>query len=413
MSWLDKVKNDLVIVTGDGVSFSPNWMRASKEKEYNVSEFEYFQQPGTLVFRNLPKGRRYNLEIYFQGDDCIELAQAFEDSADDPRAWTIKHPFYGNIIVQPLGLLFDNGSYNVSKITGTVVETIVDGGPKGTADPVDKINFDKTELDTIFAQSYGGTVLPTNDDINILIDRNTKAFNIALPSIKLDIDAQTYFNLFNQANAAALQIASDVQGSIIQVQNLFNAPAQFGTTVKIRISMLQAQYNVLRESILNLSGSSSDLFNKNTKKGFENSGGMIVSSAARSAVTNMDYNNRNDVILVIEQILALSNLYFADLDLFQSPTVNSPDAYIPDVDSMIALSSLVNFTVSSLFTVALESKQERALYCESDTNVINLAHRLYGLQPDDSTIATLIANNEIGLLELLQIKKGRKIIWYV
>jgi len=68
---------------------------------------------------------------------------------------------------------------------------------------------------------------------------------------------------------------------------------------------------------------------------------------------------------------------------------------------------------SELFEIAISAQQERSILCDSDTNVILLAHRFYGLLIDDSTIQRVMDNNSIGLSEILDIKKGRKILYYV
>lgn len=414
MSWIDKIKNDLIIVTGDGNTFRPAWMNASKEKEYNIAEFEFPDIKGTLVSRKLSKGRKYSLEIYFQGANCIEDAAAFERSADDPRAWTITHPFYGNITVQPLGLVFDNTMYNVSKVTSMVIETITEGGPRGNVDAVSKIKYDKDQLDKIFAQAYALRLkVPTSSDKTLLTNNVKKVYDLGLPSIKLDIDAENYFNAFNAANSAILNLAADIAANIAFVQALINEPLQFVNSIKIRIQTLVNQFNSLRTAIFNLSATSSPNYNSRTKAGDEHNRGMIISAMAVASVTEMDYITREDVVATVESIVDTYNQYILDLDTFQSSNGGSTSSYIPDADSLIALGDLVDFAVSSLFTVALNSKQGRILYCEKDTNLINLAHRLYGLTIDDSTLESLAATNNIGLLELLQIKKGRKIIWFV
>jgi hypothetical protein len=66
-----------------------------------------------------------------------------------------------------------------------------------------------------------------------------------------------------------------------------------------------------------------------------------------------------------------------------------------------------------LFEIAISAQQERSILCDSDTNVILLAHRFYGLLLDDSTIQRVMDNNSIGISEILDIKKGRKILYYV
>lgn len=412
MSWLDKVKNKLVIKCGDGNTYTPSWINATKQKEYNIAEFEFPETDGTLVFRSRPKGARYNLELYFQGDDCIDLADAFEKSSDDARAWTLSHPFFGLIIVQPLGIDRDNTKYNVSKITTTVVETIITSLPTGTIDPADFIAHNKEILDQTVSSDYAANFSPTPSDIDQITTNMAQVKKAGLPSLKLDIDAQKYFNAFNNANTAIQNLANDVQQNMLIIQDFLNFPALITQSVKIRVQTLVNQFTTLQASINNLQNAASSLFDTNTKRTYEAQGNTVISTMAIAATTQMDYSNRNDVISIIEAILTVYNSFLTDLDSFQDVNASSPDSYVPSFNSMIGLNDLINFTVSSLFIIGLQSKQERVLYLEADTNVIKLAHRLYGLLPDDSTIDTLIANNNIGLNEILQLKKGRRIIYY-
>jgi len=414
MSWLDKINNNFTITTGEGSNFSPNWLNATKQKDYNVSEFEFPNVPGTLVYRSLPKGIKYLIEIYFQGDDNLDQASKFEKAADDPRYWRVSHPFYGLIFVQPLGLHFDNTKYNVSKITGMVVETIVEQFPKGSTEPVDKINFDKANSDEERA-NYFETVEPTPsvETITQLTDNVNKSYALMVPNINLDIDAGEYFNRYNSALTSILNITGQVSTAMLVVSDFYNAPIKFTQSVTNRIQGLTNQFLAIRTEILNLFNNNPSQFTPAAAIVFEVTAAGIISAIATSAVTNMNYGSRNGVISAIESIISPYNTFIQDLDTMQSTTGGDPTSYIPDAASMMQLSDLINFTISSLFTIALNSKQERVLYLEADSNVVLLAHRLYGLTEDDSTIDTLIANNQIGLSELLSIKKDRKIVYYV
>jgi len=415
-SWLDRVNNDFTITTGDGKTYTPKWMKATKEKEFNIAEFEFPEVEGTLVYRSLSKGRRYNIEIYFQGDDHLDVASNFDISSDDPRAWKISHPYYGLITVQPLGLSFDNSKMNVSEITGTLVETITEENPQGSLDPIDSINFNKNQLDLTVQTNLGNQIPPlqiTPILQNQMLSQVQSAYQNGLPIIRIDTDATEYFNAFTKVNAAITGYTTQASNALIFLSDLYNSPINFTTSVKNRITTLTNQFNSVRTNVMTLLLQNSPNLTPKAKTVYENAGVTIISAAAVASVTNMDYNNRNDIIAIIEAILALYQQLLADLDALQSANAGSTTSYVPDANSLIELNSLLNQTVSSLFTVGLSSKQERILYCEWDTNLILLAHRLYGLLPDDSTIQTLMDNNEIGLSELLEIKKGRKIIYYV
>ena len=101
------------------------------------------------------------------------------------------------------------------------------------------------------------------------------------------------------------------------------------------------------------------------------------------------------------------------LDVIQTDDSDELDSYVPDNQAMQLISSLVNFTLSNLFIIALNAKQERSIVLEADSNLINLAHRFYSLDLDDENIDELILNNNIGINEHLLVKKGRIIRYYV
>jgi hypothetical protein len=136
---------------------------------------------------------------------------------------------------------------------------------------------------------------------------------------------------------------------------------------------------------------------------------------AASAATPLDgdYGNRADVLQIITPIISTYSTYLESLDSLQSDNGGNVENYIPDGNAIAALDDLVDYTLSNLFTIAIGAKQERSVILEDDSNVIILTHRFYGLDPDDANLDKFIRQNGIGISELPQIKKGRKIIYYV
>ena len=406
MSWIERVKNEFIITCGEGSVFKPKWVNAVKTREYNVTQFNFPEVSGTLVKRNQPKGRKYGIEIYFEGDDNIDVSTAFELAADDPRPWVISHPYYDRIVVQPLSLNFDNTKYNSTKITGTLVETIVDTNPKTTIDAIDKIIADQANLNVVFEESYENDVSPLIDDVNQMNKNNNALFLEGEKIITDTVDFENYFNAFNSANSAILNATNEPLTAIRTLQSVVNAPALFAIGIESRINTIKTQLDDLVKS-------NSGVKEKSLKKLFENNSGILVSSMCLALVTDIKYSHRNQVINLIEGLVDDYNDYLLQLDTIQSKNANSPESYIPDFKSQLLLNDLVNFTVSNLFEIAINSRQERSIILESDSNIINVAHRFYGLDLQDSTIEELISTNDFGLNEYLGLKKGRKIVYFV
>lgn len=408
MSWLDQVKNPMVIRLGDGTEHQPKWINASKAKEFNTAEFEFPDLDGTLVYRGRPKGARYNLEIIFDGEDHLDTAQSFWDSADDSRLWTISHPYYGSITVQPLNLNQENKDYNVSRFTATIVETITEDAPKTSVDPVDRVATDKENLDETFASAFETDVIPVTTDINTMQSNNESLYNLGEKRLSLDVDAEEYFNLFNTANAAVLDATAEPLAAARAIQAMINYPSLFTENVQNRLTCLVDQIDLLRINVETIT-------DPNKKRIFQMYNGAVISAMTVAATTPQegDYGNRDQVFTVVEQILSVYNTYLEDLDDMQTENGGDVDSFIPDAGSLIALNDLINFTLSNLFAIALDSRQERSFYLEDDSNAVILTHRLYGLDQADQAITDFMNQNEIGLNEILQIKKGRLIRYYV
>jgi hypothetical protein len=190
------------------------------------------------------------------------------------------------------------------------------------------------------------------------------------------------------------------------VQAAINAPALFVDSVKNRIDNFVTQFNTLNESV-------SNLLTYFDRVQYEQFCGSIVGNMCVTSVTETDYRNRSEVIEAMGKITDTYDAYIVSLDALQGDNGGNPESYMPDQSSLIELSNLVSLTVSSLFAIAINSKQERIVYLEDDTNIILVAHRFYGLTADDSSIERIIEDNDIGLNELLQLRKGRKIVYTV
>jgi len=406
MSWITRIEGVLTIITGDGKEWTPLWKPSVRQVEYNVAKFEFPNLAGTLVKRGTPMGMAYEVVIWFEGENHIETTNSFLESAADKRPFTIIHPLYDRLIVQPLGFNIDESSHNVSKLTGTVVETIINDKPQILVSPIDKIRADKENLDASFVNGFN--VTPSAKDVNTLSTNNATLYAKGSKLTKLQEESEAYFNIFKTANAAIVNATQEPLTAMRMVQSMINAPALFASSVKSRIDLLTSQFSLLSQSVTGSADYAS-------KKIFEFNGGGLVSAMAFASTQPLDkdYSSRSKVYQVVGQLVNAYNAYKSKLDLLQSYNGGSVGAFIPDADSLISLNLLMNFTVSNLFSIALNSKQERSFYLENDTNLIILAHRLYGLKEDDSTIDTLIETNNIGLNEMLLLKKGRKIVYYV
>lgn len=405
--WIEKVNTEFKITTGEGSVFSVYWMNAEKSKEYNITEFTFPEVAGSFVDRRQPKGRKYNLEIFFQGDNHLEESAGFETAADDPRAWVISHPYYGEITVQPVSLSFDNKSHGVTKITGTVIETITNENPITSPAPFDTVKLQVSNTNALLGGAYSSRDQSVSD-VTQQQQYTQTSYNLGRKTVPSSEIGQEYYSAFRQVQAKINLVSSDASAPLTAIQTFIETPARFGISVSSRVNLFYDQFSKVRNSLGNISQPGS-------KNSYLTWLGMLISGSCLSTVNPLDsdYKTRPEVISLADTISQMRSDYIEDLDSLQTANGGTKDSFIPDAFAMQALDRLVNLTISNLFTIALGARQERSIICEEDTNVILLTHRLYGLDPDDSNMLDLMDANNILLNEVDNIRKGRKIVYYV
>jgi hypothetical protein len=406
MSWIDKLSNDLIITCGDNKQYKPLWLKPQRSHEFNTAEFTFPNLTGSKVDRGTRKGRRFPLELYFIGADHLEETETFDLSVQDKRPIRIEHPYYGLIFVQPLDFNVDNTGDNVSKITMMVIETIIDDNPKSKTDPIDNIKITKVQLDTAAEQNITATITPT--DINTMADTNQKAYNLSVPIIKLPEQAEAYYNAFNQASSAINTATASPILAMRATTAMLSYPANFQASAQTRFNLLSATFDDLRSTVIGVTSTS-------PKQIYQIHATALLSSMCVAVATPLakDYTNSKSVINITDLLLSKYVQFIEDLDSVQTLNGGNTTSYIPSQDTLTMLDSLISFTIASLYNIALNSKVERSIITEKDTNIFLLTHRFYGLDPDDNNISELFQNNGWGLNHILQIKKGTKVIYYI
>ena len=404
MSWQDDIETIVfTIITGDGKTYTPKWLNAQKSREYNSSVFEFVNVDGSLVLRQRPKGRTFDLEFYFDGENAVQEGNNFESSANNPKPWTVKHPFYGNILCQPISLKQDNSQYNVSKFTVPVMETISEKYPQISPIIGDVINSSVVSTNEVQlnAVDESGQLNKTElkDNVNFL-DRTYSKI------IKTNDELVEFKKLVSETIVEIENSSSTALSVLRYIQALINFPATIDQTVDERINIFIETISGIYDS---LDGSLESKFR------YEGLAGAMIGAILISSSSNItdDYETRSKVIAIQDKIIGAYNDFMSILDSFQTDRADSDNSYTPVFNAQNSLNLAVQYTISNLFEIAFSAKQEREYTLDKDSNAILLTHRFYGLDSDDVNLKKFISTNNIGLNEILGIKKGRKIIYYV
>lgn len=406
MSWIDKLENNIFsIKTGDGKEFFPLWKSADRSKEFNTKAFDFIDVSGSFVERKKPKSFKYPLTFYFQGDDNIEQSQAFDKSANDNRYWTINHPFYGVIKGQPLSISFDDSNYNVTEVTVDFWESIVLDLPKSNYSIKDNVLVKKDAILESSATSYASKDVFKSEDIQ----KNKTSLAITaskFENLQTDDTFTEFSNIVSEGLKASDNLLSDTFNAINKANQILNYPSTTDSTVKDKLSAYKSAYNGLKSLFSTVAD----------KLFFESQGAACLASYCNASVNytfGTDYTTSIEIEAVVSDLVSLYDDYLLILDDNSVSIYNTDNVYQPDAILMGQMNDLITFTIGNLYALAFESRQQRIVYTDRDTNLILLTHKYLGLDANDENIESFREVNGIQLKELFKIKKGREIKYYV
>lgn len=405
MSWKNRIDNTkFSIKTGDGKEFFPLWKSGEKSLEFNTSSFDFIDVEKSLIERKKPKSSKYPLTFWFQGDDNVDKAEAFERSAKDNRYWTVTHPFYGTIKGQPLSITRNNNELNITEITVDFWETIIFDFPKSNLSIQDNTLVKKEKVFSVSAEVFSAKDVFEAKDINALKGKIGKIAK-GLEGLQNDLTFPDFQNKISKALKASDALINNSLDAISFTQDLLNLPGEIVSSVKDRIGAYVSVFN----SIVGV------LDSVPNKLFFQTMGASVISTMCNESVKfdfETDYLTVTEVEETVSKLLEVIEVYNRLMDDSYVSNTGSSIPFSPSYDVQFAIQDIVNLTVASLYETAFDAQQERIVYLDKDSNLILLTHKYMGLASDENIIRFRELNG-IKLRELFKVKKGRKIKYYV
>ena len=410
MSWKDKFDNGKYsITTGDGKIFYPLWKEANKSTEFNATAFEFIDKDGTYVDRRKPKSSKYELLIYFQGENCNSEVDSFEVSAKDNRYWIVQHPIYGTLKGQPLNLNRYDTNRNIVEVSIEFWESIIEKNAERITTIKDEISNQKEILDDVCADNFQLKTKPKP-----LNQNKIRGFIQGLDSEYKKFLNDSGYNEYQQVLS---ETRDSVDGMLVDSRNLILNVSRSIEQIKNmpNVNVFQkigALTNVFNQLISEFTFSRVTDFNRFY---IESAGASIISTMAIVGLNpnKGDYVSRNDVKKISSIIDEFYQRYFNILNVFEELRDNKNNNYGLDFSIQSQLNSIVKKTIFAMFSLSFNYKQERVIELKSDSNLILLCHKYIGLDDNDENLELFRKINNIKNKRLFVVKKGYKITYFV
>jgi len=410
MSWIEQLQNvEVELVLGDGERFKPLWKEAKRTKKYNTSSYNFIDIIGTLVDRQQPEGYQYDLTLFFTGASHLDVASKFQTSADDKRFWTLIHPYWGERYVQPISIEEDKTTLNTTIFKIQVWETLSNKYPLQKQLSNDRVTELQGDVNLMASKTFEAQIPVIDASLKTTLKESVdKIDSTSSKYLTLSEDFAEFKVKVSKAKSMiddAIQAPIDVMRSIIDV---INYPVEVVQSVNDRIKIAKELLSNIEAIILRKK-------TKDTIIVYECQASAVVAGMANATMTpnDGDYKLRSDVVNAMDSVRSAYETYLINLDSNQAVRSDVEGGYTADTDVAQNVNALVMETLANIYDYSFGAKQERVVALEEDSNPILLAHRFYGLDKEDENIQFLIDTNNLSLDELFEIKKGRKIAYYI
>lgn len=414
MAWNDRIR-EAAYTSPSGERITFGYENVSKKVDKKTTGFEFPDADGTFVQDLGHTGRKYPLRVFFWGDDYDQEADAFEAALLERGTGKLEHPIYGTVDVVPFGTITRRDDLktgaNQAVLEITLWETIGLIYPAAQNDPasavlsaVDEYNdavaaeFEEvTSLDSAvdgatFKNSYQALLDSASSGLRAIADVQDDVrtqFDAVVDSINQGIDI-----LVAQPLTLAFQTAIMIQSP---ARALANIEARLDAYKNLAGSIISGDDAVVTPST---DASSSNEFHTNDLYASTYVTGSVVS------VVNNQFTTKTEALAAADEVLT----QLEDVTNWRDQNFQS----LGEVDTGGAYQQLqeaVALTAGFLVEISFTLKQERRVVLTRNRTIIDLVAEFYGSVDDQ--LDFFINSNDLSGSEILEVPKGREIVYYV
>lgn len=389
-----------------------DYENVSRSTEKKTTAFDFPDADGTYVQDLGRSGRQYPLRLFFWGPDYDLEADDFESLLLERGTGVLEHPIYGTVDVVPFGSIKRRDDLktaaNQAVLEVTFWETIGLIYPTAQGDPASSVLSAVEAFNASQAEQFGDAVsLETVGDraafkgsYQNLLD----AAEAGLSSVAAVQDnvRQQFETIDASINAGIDTLIADPLSLAFQTTLLIQAPARALASVSDRLDA----YGNLASSIVSGSGTSEGSrreVNRFQARDLYASGAVTGSVLS---VVNNQFETKMGAIGAAQTVLE----QFDQVAAWRDENYQALEA-IDTGEAYQKLQEAVALTAGFLVFISFSLKQERRIVLDRARTIIDLAAELYG--EVDGQLDFLIASNSLTGSEILELPKGREIVYYV
>lgn len=445
-TWRDRLKDGVYTspVTKTQIKF--DFTDVSRGFDIRGTAFDFPGVNDSYVQQSGYSSRKYPLVCYFGGKNCDINATAFEATLLEPGIGKLQHPIYGTIPVIPFGAVERNDALatasNQSVVTVTFWTTVAAIYPSSQSNAQNEFANALAAFNAAAAAQFssGAPNLSKIGDALAAIATIKKFLKKVRGALAKVSDSVASIRKAEGAAFAAINGGMDVLIGqplqlALQISNLIQAPGKALTGLESRLDAYAALADtIFGDSSANpgraLSAGSVLLAHQTqVANDFHISSLFALSAVSGTLVSAMSqpissgsqglspaastFSTRSQVVAaaaaVLDQfdaLIAWRDQGYADLG-----TVNTDANFQIDTgEAYQALQAAVALTAGYLVNASFSLIPERAIVLTRPRTIIDLAAELYGSV--DDKLDLLISTNNLSGDEILELPKGRRVVYY-
>jgi prophage DNA circulation protein len=421
MGWQDRLR--------EGVLESPTGARAAFDfedvrvtAEVHGTAFDFPDGDGTYIQPNGHSGRAYPLRVFFWGDDYDLAADTFFDMLLEPGVFTLEHPIYGVVDAVPLGTIARRDDLktaaNQAVFEFTLYQTTGLVFPTAQVDGVSTVRAALEEFTEAGAAAYAEALDTSAPGLLATIKSEYSALLATADAVlrpiadTLDTVQNVYETIDRSIRLGIDTLVGQPLALAFQTSRLLQAPARSLASISDRLSA----YGNLARAIFSGDGANVSTQSPAKKANTFHTKDLYASNytaASALSVVNTTFFSKTEAITAVDGLLAQMDALtvWRDNEFAALAQDGATPATIDTGAAYQQLQEAVALTAGTLIALAFTLKQERTITTDRPRTIVDLCAELYGAV--DSELDFFIESNDLSGSDILEIPRGRTLVFYV